>query len=110
VFDYCSNFEFFNEHPEGVEGSLPESLGAKLFRHRLDLFQAIRAQRESEATPKVSCKTARFCNSPLTEAGNTGILLNARKDRFLLPNTQDGKTESENGDNKGVRARNGMNP
>jgi type I restriction enzyme R subunit len=53
VFDYCGNFEFFNENPEGVEGNLPESLGTKLFRHRLDLLQAIRAVHNHEVTAVV---------------------------------------------------------
>lgn len=42
VFDYCGNFEFFNEHPEGIEGSLQEPIGARIFRQRLNLLQAIR--------------------------------------------------------------------
>jgi type I restriction enzyme, R subunit len=38
VFDYCQNFEFFAENPEGVESGSQESLGKKLFKQRLNLL------------------------------------------------------------------------
>jgi type I restriction enzyme R subunit len=38
VFDYCQNFEFFAENPEGIEGSSQESLGKKIFKQRLNLL------------------------------------------------------------------------
>ncbi len=38
VFDYCQNFEFFTENPEGVEGGSQESLGKKIFKQRLNLL------------------------------------------------------------------------
>lgn len=38
VFDYCQNFEFFDENPEGVEGGMQESLTKKIFKQRLQLL------------------------------------------------------------------------
>ena len=38
VFDYCQNFEFFAENPEGVEGGAQESLSKKIFKQRLNLL------------------------------------------------------------------------
>ena len=38
VFDYCQNFEFFAENPEGFEGGSQESLGKKIFKQRLNLL------------------------------------------------------------------------
>lgn len=46
VFDFCMNFEFFNECPEGVDGSSQQSIGTKLFRQRLDLLDGIRKASE----------------------------------------------------------------
>jgi type I restriction enzyme, R subunit len=46
VFDYCGNFEFFNENPEGVEGTTQEAITTKIFRHRLDLIAEIQGQLE----------------------------------------------------------------
>ena len=38
VFDFCFNFDFFREHPEGIEGSGGVSLRARLFRSRVQLL------------------------------------------------------------------------
>ena len=41
VFDFCQNFEFFNQNPELTDGRSGESLGARLFKARLDLIGEI---------------------------------------------------------------------
>jgi type I restriction enzyme R subunit len=41
VFDYCQNLEFFSQNPDEVEGSTVETLGAKLFKARLQLTSAL---------------------------------------------------------------------
>ena len=38
VFDFCFNFDFFREHPKGIETSGGVSLGTQLFRSRLQLL------------------------------------------------------------------------
>jgi type I restriction enzyme R subunit len=38
VFEYCQNFEFFAENPDGVESASQESLGKKIFKQRLKLM------------------------------------------------------------------------
>jgi type I restriction enzyme, R subunit len=40
VFDFCQNFEFFNQNPTLTEGALGISLGAKLFKTRVELVSA----------------------------------------------------------------------
>jgi type I restriction enzyme R subunit len=37
IFDFCENFEFFGEKPEGVEGVRVKSLSARLFELRLQI-------------------------------------------------------------------------
>jgi type I restriction enzyme R subunit len=41
IFDFCQNLEFFSQDPETTEGSIAESLSAKLFANRVDLIAAI---------------------------------------------------------------------
>ena len=41
VFDFCQNFEFFNQNPNMTDGASGESLGARLFKARLDLIGEI---------------------------------------------------------------------
>ena len=43
VFDFCFNFDFFREQPEGIEGGGAVPLGARLFRSRVRLLTNIQA-------------------------------------------------------------------
>ncbi len=38
VFDFCFNFDFFRENPDGIEASGSASLGTRLFRARVQLL------------------------------------------------------------------------
>ncbi|MEX2381311.1 MAG: DEAD/DEAH box helicase family protein [Opitutales bacterium] len=39
VFDFCFNFAFFKENPDGIEANDSEPLGKRLFKHRLQLVR-----------------------------------------------------------------------
>ncbi len=43
VFDFCFNFDFFNENPEGIEGTGGVPLGTRLFRSRVQLLSHVQA-------------------------------------------------------------------
>ncbi|MEJ4088326.1 DEAD/DEAH box helicase family protein [Galbibacter orientalis] len=42
IFDYCGNFEFFGEHPEGLSANPTKSLSAQLFEVRLQYIIDVR--------------------------------------------------------------------
>ncbi|MFZ6665633.1 DEAD/DEAH box helicase family protein [Peijinzhouia sedimentorum] len=48
IFDYCENFEFFDENPEESKGSLGLSLTQQAFQLRLDLVQVLRQSTSKE--------------------------------------------------------------
>ncbi|MDC0160556.1 DEAD/DEAH box helicase family protein [Gemmatimonadales bacterium] len=50
VFDFCFNFDFFNENPDGIETSGTLPLGARLFMARVDLLTHV--QEVSELDPE----------------------------------------------------------
>ena len=52
VFDFCFNFDFFREHPDGIEPSAVVPLGTRLFRARVQLLAHV------QATPDLDPKTA----------------------------------------------------
>jgi type I restriction enzyme R subunit len=54
IFDFCFNFDFFRENPEGIEGSGGESLGTRLFKNRVQLLAAV--QRKPELEPSGSLR------------------------------------------------------
>ncbi|WP_419939315.1 DEAD/DEAH box helicase family protein [Candidatus Palauibacter sp.] len=43
VFDFCFNFDFFNENPEGIEAGGGVPLGTRLFRSRVQLLSHVKA-------------------------------------------------------------------
>jgi type I restriction enzyme R subunit len=48
VFDFCQNFEFFNQNPVLTEGALGISLAAKLFKTRVELVGEIAQKQEAD--------------------------------------------------------------
>jgi len=46
VFDFCFNFDFFNENPEGIEAGGAVPLGTRLFRSRLKLLGHVQATQD----------------------------------------------------------------
>ena len=44
IFDYCSNFEYFNENPDGAPISTTEPLGQRLFKARLNVLSLLNSR------------------------------------------------------------------
>jgi type I restriction enzyme R subunit len=49
VFDFCFNFDFFNENPKGIEAGTAAPLGERLFTARVDLLSALQEAPERDA-------------------------------------------------------------
>lgn len=47
IFDFCENFEFFNNKPKGIEGTSSKSLSQRLFELRLRLSFVLQNQEET---------------------------------------------------------------
>jgi len=56
VFDFCFNFDFFRENPDGIEAGSAVPLGTQLFRARVDLLGRI--QENAELDPDSRLHTA----------------------------------------------------
>ena len=41
VFDYCSNFEFFNQHPEGFNPSISSNINQKIYIMSLEILRKL---------------------------------------------------------------------
>jgi len=52
IFDYCGNFEFFSENPDGVTSNTVISLTQKIFILKLDVLHAIRNKKEATSYEK----------------------------------------------------------
>jgi type I restriction enzyme R subunit len=44
VFDFCFNFDYFRENPDGIEGNSPEPLGTRIFKARVGLLARMQQQ------------------------------------------------------------------
>ncbi|MDG1332647.1 MAG: type I restriction-modification enzyme R subunit C-terminal domain-containing protein [Crocinitomicaceae bacterium] len=42
IFDFCQNFEFFDEHPDGVSGKAQKPISQKIFEAKLEVSQLIK--------------------------------------------------------------------
>ncbi|MEU7615191.1 DEAD/DEAH box helicase family protein [Micromonospora rifamycinica] len=51
VFDFCQNFEYFNQNPEPAQGKLAESLSTRLFKTQLDLVHRLDQRLPADAGP-----------------------------------------------------------
>jgi type I restriction enzyme R subunit len=46
VFDFCFNFDFFKENPDGIDADAAVPLGTRLFRSRVQLLAHVQATKE----------------------------------------------------------------
>lgn len=87
IFDFCQNFEYFNEHPAGAASPLSEPLGKRLFKKRLELLSLLPVE-EKESTGKVADVPADY--SPLTQLrhelvnGLHGEVAAMNQDNFIV--------------------------
>lgn len=56
IFDFCFNFDYFRENPDGIEGSGGEALGTRLFKSRVQLLVAV--QRTPAQEPSGALRTS----------------------------------------------------
>ncbi len=69
IFDFCGNLEYFNSNPEGVQGSVTESLSTQLFKNRLHLLEHLQSN-----TPQVSEHNLVYNSKPVSVADESGRL------------------------------------
>ncbi len=60
IFDYCSNFEFFNQNPKGIEGSAGKSLAEKNFCYRVGILKEVSREAEKVEGSQVGEAQADF--------------------------------------------------
>ena len=63
VFDFCFNFDFFNENPQGIEPNASAPLGTRLFRSRVQLLTKLHGNPDSDPEQQLrQALTAGLCN------------------------------------------------
>ncbi len=54
VFDFCFNFDFFNENPKGIETGSGAPLGARLFRSRVQFLRKLQSSPELDPDSRLT--------------------------------------------------------
>ena len=78
IFDFCFNFDFFEENPNGIEGSGGETLGIKLFKNRVHLIAAIQNQPDLEPSGEVRQKISDLLHHSIQSMHEENFLVRAR--------------------------------
>lgn len=58
VFDFCFNFDYFRENPDGIDSGGSESLSTRLFKSRVQLLTALQREPELEASGDLTASLA----------------------------------------------------
>jgi type I restriction enzyme R subunit len=58
VFDFCQNFEFFNQNPNASDGALSPSISEKLFVARVDLMDEIAKGQDTDESDLEELRSA----------------------------------------------------
>lgn len=66
IFDYCGNFEFFNENPKGATNSPAEPLSQRLFKARVSILQQLQLPKhQNDTTAPLEEKLKGYCITKL---------------------------------------------
>ncbi len=58
IFDFCQNFEFFNQNPEMTDGAVGRSLSERLFATRVEIACALQGLGEDEGSERLTVLNA----------------------------------------------------
>ena len=74
IFDFCENFEFFGEKPEGITGSTAKSISQRLFEQRLKLTTLLQKQPE-EALQQYAHQVQQYLYKQVQSLEDTSFLV-----------------------------------
>lgn len=85
IFDFCGNFEFFDEHPDGVETKPQDSLSQRIFKKRLDLALEMRKRQTGDlAATKFITRMLDFLHHDISTLNPESLLVRP-KQKFFRP-------------------------
>ena len=68
IFDWCRNFEFFNQNPEVTEGAGAESLAKRLFAARVELVGEVDGKHPAQRPADGTRRHRRRCSMAASRA------------------------------------------
>ncbi len=98
VFDFCFNFDFFNENPDGITGSDSAPLGTRLFRARLELLGHLSRLPELDANGLVKQAVTATLRAEVAAMNRDNFIVRERLElveRFQKPEAWESLTEED---------------
>jgi type I restriction enzyme R subunit len=78
IFDFCFNFDFFRENPNGIEGSGGEALGSRLFKSRVQVLAAVQRFPELEPSGELRASLASILHGEVSGMHPDNFMVRAR--------------------------------
>lgn len=98
IFDFCFNFDFFRENPQGLEGSGGVSLGVRLFRARVQLLGHVQGDKTLDPKETLGTSLAKTLHSEVTAMNRENFIVRMHLEaveRFQQPETWETLSESD---------------
>jgi type I restriction enzyme R subunit len=98
IFDFCFNFDFFRENPNGIEGSGGEALGTRLFKSRVQVLAAVQRTPELEPSGALRSSLTSTLNGEVSGMNPDNFMVRAhlqQVEKFRNPESWDALTDSE---------------
>jgi len=98
IFDFCFNFDFFRENPQGLEGSGGVSLGVRLFRARVQLLGHVQGDKTLDPKETLGTSLAKTLHSEVTAMNQENFIVRLHLEaveRFQRPATWETLSESD---------------
>ena len=78
IFDFCFNFDYFRENPNGIEGSGGEALGSRLFKSRVQVLAAVQKFPELEPSGALRASLASILHGEVSGMNSDNFMVRAR--------------------------------
>jgi type I restriction enzyme R subunit len=98
VFDFCFNFDFFKENPDGITGSDSAPLGTRLFRARVELLGHIARMPELDADGVVGQAVTATLRAEVASMNRDNFIVRERLElveRFQKPEAWESLNEDD---------------
>ncbi|MFI4854812.1 MAG: DEAD/DEAH box helicase family protein, partial [Phycisphaerales bacterium JB065] len=98
IFDFCFNFDFFKENPEGIKGSDGASLSTRLFRARVDLLGHVSGVRDLDSEGIVEQAVLAILKAEVVSMNRGNFIVKERLEvveRFQKPEAWESLSEDD---------------
>jgi type I restriction enzyme, R subunit len=98
IFDFCFNFDYFRENPNGIEGGGGEALGTRLFKSRVQLLASIQKTPALEPTGTLRSALASTLHGEVSGMNPDNFMVRAHLqhvEKFQKPAAWDSLTDSD---------------